>query len=64
MAVTLVFPSYYELADFLSVAKSPDIQMDLQSVSLSAPFQQEEVRMALAYYDAEVKENTPPGGRA
>jgi hypothetical protein len=52
MRVTLLFPSYTRLSDFLTKVGTRCIELDLKMKSLTADFNQQEVIIAMSEYQA------------
>jgi hypothetical protein len=52
MRVTLLFPTYTKLSDFLTKVGTRCIELDLKMKSLTADFNQQEVTIAMSEYQA------------
>jgi hypothetical protein len=52
MRVTLLFPSYLKLSDFLSKVGTRCIELDLKMKALTADFNNQEVIMAMSDFQA------------
>ncbi|HEX6916120.1 MAG TPA: hypothetical protein VF145_12815 [Chitinophagaceae bacterium] len=52
MLVTLVFPSYIMMSDFLVIAGKNDIEMDLKKKTMTSNFSEEQVEAAISRYQA------------